>query len=270
MESFTIDAVILRETQYKDSDAILTLLTAEKGIISALARGVLNIKSKNRSALQLFCYSELEIQTSGKQYFIKTATLKEQFYNVRNDIENYALACYVSDAVSSFCTSENDETDAFRVVLNTLFALNRTQVTDKPVWQIKAAFELKLCSVCGFMPDLAACSVCGCDIEEAQKQENGNNNRKYMFSLSESALICKVCFEKEKAAGNVQFCLKLSRSSLLAARYICSSPIERFLSFKLSEDHAPALCDFCEKYLLFFAERGFETLKYYKSLINNK
>lgn len=268
MESFTIGAVILRETQYKDNDAILTLLTAEKGIISALARGVLNIKSKNRSALQLFCYSELEIQTSGKQYFIKTATLKEQFYNVRNNMENFALACYVSDTACAFCTSESDETDAYRVVLNTLYALNRTQVTDKPIWLIKAAYELKLCSVCGFMPDLSACAVCGCDIKDGT-DESIKNNQKYMFSLNESSLICNVCFEKERAKGNVHTCLKLTSSSLLAAKYICTSPIERFMSFKLTDDHSTFLCDFCEKYLLFFAERGFDTLKYYKSLINN-
>lgn len=267
MESFIIDAVILRETQYKDSDVILTLLTAEKGIITALARGILNIKSKNRSALQLFCFSELELQTSGKQYYVKTATLKEQFYNVRNDLEIYALACYVSDTACAFCTSESEETDAYRVVLNTLYSLNRTQVTEKSVWLIKAAYELKLCSVCGFMPDLSVCSVCGCDVQEVEKEKL---NQKYLFSLNESSLICKVCFEKEKTKGNVLSCLKLTPSALLAAKYICTSPIERFLSFKLAEDHAQSLCEFCEKYLLFFAERGFDTLKYYKLLINNK
>ena len=40
MDAFTINAVVLREVRYKEADAIVTLLTAEKGIITASVKGI--------------------------------------------------------------------------------------------------------------------------------------------------------------------------------------------------------------------------------------
>lgn len=261
LQSFTINAVVLRETQYKDNDIIITLLTAEKGIISALARGILNMSSKNRPAIQLFCYSEFEITKHGNRYIVKSANLKELFYNVRCDIEKYAFACYAADAACSLCTEENDETDAFRLVLNTFAALNNVTESAKPVWQIKAAFELKLCAVCGFMPELNMCAECGSVKEDAESVRE-----KFIFSLTESSLYCEDC-AKGLSDRSMNFS-KLSYPVLCAMRYISTSPISRFLSFRIADESAPELSDICEKYLLNLAERRFDTLKYYKSLIN--
>ncbi len=221
------------------------------------------MSSKNRPAIQLFCYSEFEITKHGNRYIVKSANLKELFYNVRTDIEKYAFACYAADTVCSFCTEENDETDAFRLVLNTFAALNNVTDSAKPVWQIKAAFELKLCAVCGFMPELNMCADCG------RIQEQGDSVReRFLFSLSESSLYCDDCAKGLSASGtNLNFS-KLSYPVLCAMRYISTSPISRFLSFRISEEAAPELSDICEKYLLNLAERRFDTLKYYKSLIN--
>lgn len=264
MQSFTIKAVVLKEVQYKDNDTIITLLTAEKGLITATAKGILKMLSKNRPATQLFCYSEFELSKYGNQYIVKSAVLLEQFYALRDDIERYALACYVAQAANHFCMEENDETDAQRLVLNTLSALNDKQ-SNKPLWQIKAAFELKLCTVCGFMPELLTCAGCAClcDEEKLHKTKGGY----FLFSLSESSVYCQDCLAENSQQQNSNlYPMKVSFTSLCAMRYICTSSIQRFLSFKVSEDIAAELSDISERYLLFLAERNFDTLKYYKSL----
>lgn len=154
MTEFTTDAVILRQADYKESDRILTVLTPERGIITVGAKGVRNIKSKNSAAVQLFSYSELEILQVGSRFTLRTASLKESFFNVRCDLHRYALACYCTDITAHFCTEANDETEPFRLILNLLYALSEAK--EKPLWQVKAAFELKLCTLCGFMRSLAA------------------------------------------------------------------------------------------------------------------
>lgn len=264
MQSFTINAVVLREVQYKDNDTIITLLTAEKGLMTATAKGILKMLSKNRPAIQLFCYSEFELAKYGNQYIVKSAFLKEQFYTLRNDIEKYALACYAAQAACNFCTEENDETNAFRLVLNTLAALNDKK-SSKPLWQIKAAFELKLCAVCGFMPELYTCALCGCECNEENLCKTPG--KYFFFSLFESSVYCKNCMSEDKNSHDSNFYpVKISYTALCAMRYICTSSIQRFLSFKVSEDIASELSDICERYLLFLAEKSFDTLKYYKSL----
>lgn len=261
MENFTANGVILRETLYKESDKILKVLTAERGIISVYAKGVKNIKNKNSAAVQLFCYSELEITKSGGRYILKSAILKDSFFGIRNTVEKYALACYITDVVSALCVEESDETDTCRLLLNTLFMLSKSDDT-KPLWQIKAGFELKLCSVLGFTPSMEYCALCDSKANIAEHNDSFKTNGFYMFLLAESSLICANCLESLSDTSVVM----LTKETLLSALYILSSPIERFLSFKLSEEYALNFCDFCERYLLYTAERGFDTLKYYHSL----
>ena len=269
METFTINAVVLREVRYKEADAIITLLTAEKGIITASAKGIYKSGSKNRAGVQLFCYSEFEITEGKGGYIVKTALPKELFYNIRTNPEFYALACYISETICAFCTSENDETDMFRLTLNAFAALDAKET--KPLWQIKSAYELKLCCLCGFSPMLDACGYCGCpeeDSVEGSEESDFVAGGKYLFSMAEGAILCNDCFTAMLKKGENIVSVKLSRASLYAARYVCESTLGRFLSFKLAETDAAEFADFTEKYLLYVAERGFSSLKYYKQLIS--
>lgn len=272
METVITDALILREIPYKDNDRILTVLTPEYGPITVGAKGVRNICSKNSAAVQLFCYSELELIRSGSRYTLKTAYCKESFFGLRADLVRYALACYISETASFFCKEGNDESDAFRLLLNTLFATNKGD--EKPLWQIKAAYELKLCSVCGFMPELNACAYCGRPATDFGTPDDAFSGNLYTFSLSESALVCNNCLTEAAPTQAADYNIprtpsvcKLSRSALMAARYVTAAPISRFLSFRLAESDAVGFVNFCEQYLLYTAERHFDTLKYYKSLL---
>ena len=50
MEAFVTTGLVLKETRYKESDRILTILTPELGVISAAAQSSLRLKSKLFSA----------------------------------------------------------------------------------------------------------------------------------------------------------------------------------------------------------------------------
>lgn len=270
MPAFTVKGVVLKETIYRETDSFLTILTAERGIISAISRGIFKLSSKNRPAAQLFCYSEFEITERGEYLTLKSAALCEQFYNVRIDPEKYALACYIVETANFFCTAGNDETDPLRLVLNALYALNMpTAYPTKPLWLVKAAYELKLCSVCGFMPELNVCSRCGRAVGDCQSTPGGEFaiRGRYTFSLAEGSLFCGKCAGNAISHQERLFFTQISRTVLLAVQFIAECPINRFTSFKISEEHEAELADFAEKYLLFVAERGFETLKYYKKLV---
>ena len=61
METFVTLGLVLKETRYKESDRILTILTPGLGVISASAQSSLRLKSKLFSACGLFCYSEFTL-----------------------------------------------------------------------------------------------------------------------------------------------------------------------------------------------------------------
>lgn len=276
MNELVTEGVVLRQVDYKESDRILTLLTPEHGLITVSARGVRSIKSKNSPAVQLFSYSEFELMQKNARYSLRTAYLKDGFFTLSSDIQRYALACYVAQTLLHFCTEENNEVEPFRLALNVFYALANAK--EKPLSLIKAAYELKLCTVCGFMPELGGCCVCGKPLShEPIPDGDFLIDGKYRYSLMESGLICKNCYEKAhpplseaSAFANApipkDYTRALSATAARAAHFVVTSPLSRFLSFRLHEADATGLGELAEQNLLFLAERGFDTLKYYKSL----
>ena len=64
MDTIVTPGLVLKETRYKESDRIITLLTPGLGVISASAQSSLRLKSKLFSACGLFCYSQCERRMS--------------------------------------------------------------------------------------------------------------------------------------------------------------------------------------------------------------
>ena len=51
------DALVLRERKLDEQDRLLTLLSAEQGIITAYAKGAGRMKGSMAGATELLCYS---------------------------------------------------------------------------------------------------------------------------------------------------------------------------------------------------------------------
>ena len=68
MDTIVTPGLVLKETRYKESDRILTILTPELGVISASAQSSLRLKNKLFSACGLFCYSEFVLLPGRNMY----------------------------------------------------------------------------------------------------------------------------------------------------------------------------------------------------------
>lgn len=245
--------IVIKEQMQGENDKLLTILTPEHGKVFAYAKGVKKLSSKNAPACQLFVLSEFDLIKTNSRLTVKTAVSKEMFYAMRSDMTRFSLACYFAEILAHVTTENNDETDALRLFLNTLFALSNK--SDVPLWQIKASFELKIMCICGLMPDLDTCFGCGCEIVLS------NSNT---FSFEEAAPVCDRCKKSNSA-----FTCTLSKDVCLAMKFITASSLSNFLSYKLEESYAAELSFVCENYLLHKTERPYETLRIYKSIISS-
>ena len=63
--------IIIKVVPYKESDAIISLLTKEEGVISFKARGVFKINSKTASSLQLFTIGDYTLEYKDKDYIFR-------------------------------------------------------------------------------------------------------------------------------------------------------------------------------------------------------
>ncbi|MBE7000403.1 MAG: DNA repair protein RecO [Ruminococcaceae bacterium] len=244
-ETFT--GVILRDTVYKDADKILTILARGKGIITAKARGAMKTGSPLAVGCQCFCYGEFTTYEYGGKLLVEKADVIDQFEGLRTDLASFALAGYVAELTEQFGVTDTPEDESlYRLVLNTLYALAYKPEIRRD--KIKAAFELRLCSDCGFMPDLDGCMVCGTD-EPIDP----------IFALESAQIFCRACFDGDEAT------FPLTPRLLDALRVVTTGELKKLLSFRLDAREGDIFCRLCEEYILLQIDPP-ESLKYYHSV----
>ena len=78
--------VVLRVTDTKETDRILTVLTPDRGKIPLIARGARRKNSRLAAACQMPAYSELTIYKRGGWYLLDEASPIELFDGLGRDI----------------------------------------------------------------------------------------------------------------------------------------------------------------------------------------
>ena len=83
----TENALILREVRFKESDRILTALTADSGKMTLAAHGALSKRSRIAAATQQLTYAELTLFEKNGRYAVREGVTREAFQGLRQEIE---------------------------------------------------------------------------------------------------------------------------------------------------------------------------------------
>lgn len=241
----TTRGLVLRTTEYKETDRMLTVLTADDGLMSMKARGVRSNRSKLKGACQLLTYAEFTVSETRGFRTVTEATALEMFPELRADIVLLSLGSYFAQLAEVLSQEDAASPALLSLILNALYALSRLK---KQPELVKAATELRLAAIAGYMPEITGCCVCG-------------NPEPDRFCLADGTLACAQC----RATAAVR--MPLSSASLAALRYILSCPDKKLFSFTLTGAAKKELCDAAESYLLTQLEHSFYTLDFYKSLL---
>ena len=91
-ERFVTCGLVLRETDTRDADKILTVLTPDRGRLSVIARGARRKGSRVAAACQLLAYSEMTLYEKGRWTMLDAADTIELFDGLRQDLTALRLA----------------------------------------------------------------------------------------------------------------------------------------------------------------------------------
>ena len=266
--------VVLRETETRDADKILTLLTAERGKLSVIARGVCRKGCKFAACAQPLAYSEWTLYKKGDWYYANLnpvpdckASLEEELRRIREsacvhvhpygaisvgqkgeqlaDLDAMALGFYLAELTEAVTTEDAPHQGLLSHLLNGLYAVS---VLRKPLPLVKAAFEIKLLCLAGYEPLADACAYCGCP-----------DPQQPYFDVLQGVLRCGTCGEGRRG-------FPLCRDSLAALRHIVYGDPKRLYSFTLGPEAQKRLSAAAEAFVSAQLERGFRTLDFYKSV----
>lgn len=242
----TIQAIVLRVTDYNDRDALLTVLTRDHGKLTVKARGLRRKNSPLIAPCQLLAYGEFTLFEYRGMYTINEAHSIELFQHLRRDLTKLSLGTYFAQVAEVLSQEDLPNPELQALLLNCLYGLSSLNL---PESQVRATFELRAACLAGYTPDLSGCHVCGKELPDR-------------FDLSSGQLECSTCGRAERGIR-----LPVTNGMLQAMRYICACEPKKLFGFSLGEENMEKLSSLTESYLATQLERGFSTLDFYKSLL---
>ncbi|MGN0812769.1 MAG: DNA repair protein RecO [Candidatus Coproplasma sp.] len=165
MAEIKVNALMLRAVDYRENDKILTLLSAERGRITAGIKGVKKANAKLKFAAQPFCFAEYILAERGGRYTVTQASECESFYELRCDVDKYYAACAVCEAAINLTEEGDGGGEIFALCIK---ALRDMCVSDQKTALI--SFLLSALKVCGYGISVSQfCPDCGNRIDGAEK-----------------------------------------------------------------------------------------------------
>ena len=248
-ERRVVKGVVLRAVDTKESDKILTVLTAELGKVPVVAKGARSRKSRIAAAAQLISYSEMVLSESHGWQILSEASTLSLFPSIGEDILLLSLASYLAELTDAVTYEGTESGDILSHLLNALYALDTLK---RPPQLVKAAFELRLMALTGFEPLADGCAVCGAPQPEQP-----------MLDVVHGQLHCGAC----RQGGGLS--MPLTAGALDALRHILYGNPKRLYSFTLGREDLACLGHVAEAYVAAQLERGFRTLDFYKSMVQS-
>ena len=241
-----VQGLVLRVVNYKDHDALLTVLTQENGKITVKARGLRRKNSPLSAPCQLLAFSDFTLFEYRGMYTVNEANSIELFCGLRRDLNKLSLATYFAQVADVVSQEDAFDSGILSLVLNSLYALDKLQYNERFV---KGVFEFRCACISGYMPDLSGCYRCSDPLPN-------------FFNVSQGRLECAKC----KSTESDGLRLPINTGVLDAFRYISNCSDKRIFAFQIGEDSISLLSTLAEAYLSTQLEQGFSTLDFYKAL----
>ena len=158
MPLYREQGIVLRTYKLGETDRIVHLLTAGRGKLRAVAKGIRRPGSKFGGRLEPFSHVDLQLYEGRSLDIISSAELITPFHQIRADFALSACGSTMVEGADRIAQEDQRAQGLFLLLLNGLrtLATNPSQPS-----LVLDAYLLRLASEAGYHPSLAACANCG-------------------------------------------------------------------------------------------------------------
>lgn len=153
----TTKAIVLKTTDYGESDKFILLYSLDYGKISVHAKGIRKAKAKLKFAGDTFCFGNYELAQTGDRFVLKTCDQLESFFSLREDIVAYYSACAIAECLVNYTEEGQSEPHLF---VETLRAFQQLVADVNPL-TVVLRYMLGFVKSQGFALDFKRCAECG-------------------------------------------------------------------------------------------------------------
>jgi DNA repair protein RecO (recombination protein O) len=198
------EAIVLRATDFGESDRIVHLFTREFGRVRGVAKGAKRSLKRFVGSLELLARVDLRFfeKKTADLVRIETATLQDQFPGIRGDLDRFAHACVLAEIVTLATGERETHRPLYDTLTRALALIDRL-----PDWPaqgpgVMRLLETRVLSLVGFEPAVTACLGCRKHLDAIARAA---------FSVHRGGVLCEGC-----AAGGDLIPVSVGTLKLLA------------------------------------------------------
>lgn len=208
------EGIVIRSTDYGETNKIITLYTREWGKIGVMARGAKKPNSRLSAITQLFTHGYFLVKRGSGLGGLQQGEIASSMRSIREDIFLTAYTCYIVELTDKVTEEKKTNPFQFELLHQTLNYINEGYDQDVLMY----IYEMKMLNVMGLYPILNHCSVCGC------------TDGHFSFSIREGGLICHRCLDKDP------YHLKISQAAVKLLRIFYYFDLSRLGTISIKDE----------------------------------
>ena len=213
-QNIVLTGIVLKAMPVGEYDKRITVLTKEKGKITAFARGARRPTSQLLAATGPFSFGEFEFFEGRSTYNLVKASISNYFRELSDEPEKACYGFYFLEIADFYAQENNDEKELLKLLYQTLRALGSKALDSRLVRRV---YELRVLLTEGECPDFFSCCQC-------RAKEN-----LIRFSPNSCGMLCAACAEGKEF-------VPFDSSVLYTVQYALSSKLSKLYTFAVSKD----------------------------------
>ena len=245
MDPFNCRGLIIKSDEYKEKDRLLSVLTADRGLITICAKGVAKPGSSFGSFSMPYMLCDFVVSVSHGYYYLKDASIIESNSKIMESLEQMTVAAHMSSCLMDCTLQSENAREAYELAVYAYYMLANNK--DKYLL-IYSAFNWRLLTIAGFtiLYDLD---------DPLYKSADGKPGR-YMINISGGS---------SSGNQNRSFNRLLDEPSVRALNFFATCEMKRLFTSSADKKTEKDLKDFTTDYLSIHFDKIYDTL----SILNN-
>lgn len=144
-----VKGIVIKHIPIGETDLAVTLLTLERGKISAFARGAKKPNGKLTGNVEPFCFGTFKLYEGRTSYNIIETDIDNYFESFRQDLEGACYGTFFLELADYYSRENNDEKQLLALLYQSLRALENKSFDRKLV---RCIYEIKALVINGEYP----------------------------------------------------------------------------------------------------------------------
>lgn len=158
MPTYSLTAINLGGFQIGESDKVITMFSAERGLVRAVAKGAKKPGTKMAGKAEALCVNKLLIAKGRSLDIITQAESINTFRKVRSDLIRLTYSLYYAELTQAFGEGLEEESEVYFQVFFNALKMQESAAADARVLSLE--FSMFLLKQLGVLPELGVCVKC--------------------------------------------------------------------------------------------------------------